>query len=128
MLQFIGLIFVKKRQFKDTFVTKQKHIFNEGGTGITFCWYKLVSNIKVTIKTKQKRLIKHSDNTTKYKTQKFKTMYKPSQVYQSPSNRMEHLNTVELQWLEPRWLVDHGWLEHVIESTWISSKYDIRVI
>ena len=38
------------------------------------------------------------------------------------------LSTVELQWLEPRWLVYHGWVEHVLESTGISSKYDIRII
>ena len=35
------------------------------------------------------------------------------------------LYTVELQWLEPRWLVYHGWVEHVLESAGISSKYDI---
>ena len=36
--------------------------------------------------------------------------------------------TVELQWLEPRWLVYHGWVEHVLKSAGISSKYDIRII
>ena len=44
-----------------------------------------------------------------------------------------HLNflsyhTVELQWLEPRWLVYHGWVEHVLVAAGISSKYDIRII
>ena len=37
-------------------------------------------------------------------------------------------DTVELQWLEPRWLVYHGWVEHILESAGISSKYDIRII
>ena len=36
--------------------------------------------------------------------------------------------TVELQWLEPRWLVYHGWVEHVLESSGISSKYDTPII
>ena len=40
---------------------------------------------------------------------------------------INRLYTVELQWLEPRWLVYQG-LEHVIESAGISSKYDIRII
>ena len=35
--------------------------------------------------------------------------------------------TVELQWLEPRWLVYHGWVEYVLESAGISSKYDKRI-
>ena len=37
-------------------------------------------------------------------------------------------NTVELQWLEPRWLVYHGWVKHVLESAGVSSKYDIWII
>ena len=36
--------------------------------------------------------------------------------------------TAELQWLEHRRLVYHGWVEHVLESAVISSKYDIRII
>ena len=36
--------------------------------------------------------------------------------------------TVELQWLKPRWLVYHGWVEHVLESAGISSKYDKQII
>ena len=27
-----------------------------------------------------------------------------------------NLSTVELQWLKPRWLIHHGWIEHVLES------------
>ena len=37
-------------------------------------------------------------------------------------------DTVELQWFEPRWLVYQEWVEHVLESAGISSKYDIRII
>ena len=45
-----------------------------------------------------------------------------------PPNADKDMYTVELQWLEPRWLVYHGWVEHVLESAGISSKYDIRII
>ena len=48
--------------------------------------------------------------------------------YKGQKGLMTALYTVELQWLEPRWLVYHGWVEHVLESAGISSKYDIWII
>ena len=37
-------------------------------------------------------------------------------VYHDKASTTRHLNTVELQWLEHRWLVYHGYFELVLES------------
>ena len=42
---------------------------------------------------------------------KCESMIKPVKTY-----RLVHTNTVELQWLEHRWLVYHGYFELVLES------------